>query len=208
MGSESTAERTSVFNAQNPQSTLLSVNMSSVTKLTNENYLMWGRQVRALLEGNELHQFIDSTDNIPPLTIMNDGVSVPNPAYAPWRRQDRLLYSALIGAVSLNVQSVVSSATTSKEVWDLLATTFGNPTRGHLRQLRIQIRTCSNGTKTISEYLRIIKAKSDELSLLGAPMDQEDLTEQILAGLSEEYKPEINPSHFQNCTNDCSTEKQ
>lgn len=175
---ESTAERTFVFNAQNPQSTLLSVNMSIITMLTNENYLMWGRQVRALLEGHELHQFIDSTDNIPPLTIMNDGVSVPNPAYAPWRRQDRLLYSALIGAISLNVQSVVSSATTSKEVWDLLATTFGNPTRRHLRQLRIQICTCSKSTKSISEYLRIIKAKSDELASLGAPMDQEDLTEQ------------------------------
>lgn len=191
MGSESTAEQTSVFNAQNPQSTLLSVNMSSVTKLTNENYLMWGGQVRALLEGHELQHFIDSTDQIPPMTILNEGVEVPNPAYAPWRRQDRLLYSALIGAISLNVQSVVSSATTSKEVWDILATTYGNPTRGHLRQLRIQIRTCSKGTKTISEYLRIIKAKSDELALLGSPMDQEDLTEQILAGLSDDYKPEI-----------------
>ena len=55
---------------------------------------MWGRQVRALLEGHELQQFIDSTDLIPPLTILNEGVAVPNPAYAPWRRQDRLLYSA------------------------------------------------------------------------------------------------------------------
>ena len=83
MASETTAERTSVFNTQNPQATLLSVNMSSATKLTHQNYLMWGRQVRALLEGHELQQFIDGSDAIPSPTIHVDGVIIPNPAYAP-----------------------------------------------------------------------------------------------------------------------------
>uniref|UniRef100_A0A1J3I1T7 CCHC-type domain-containing protein n=1 Tax=Noccaea caerulescens TaxID=107243 RepID=A0A1J3I1T7_NOCCA len=189
--SDSTAERTSVFNTQDPQSTLLSVNMSSVTKLTPLNYLMWSRQVRALLEGHELQHFIDDTNSAPSQTVLVDAVSSPNPAYAPWRRQDRLLYSSMIGAISLPVQPVVSSATTTKEVWSLLATTFGNPSRGHIRQLKHQIKQCSKGTQTISEYLRSIKSKADDLALLGKPMDAEDLTEQILAGLGDEYKPEI-----------------
>ena len=191
MASETSAERTSVFNTQDPQSILLSVNMSSVTKLTTQNYLMWGRQVRALLEGHELQLFIDDNNTVPSPTTLVDGVAVPNPAYTPWRRQDRLLYSSIIGAISLPVQSVISCATTTKEVWTILAETFGNPTRGHIRQIRFQIRTCVKGTKTISEYLRTIKAKTDELALLGKPMDQEEVTEQILAGLTEEYKPEV-----------------
>lgn len=189
--SETTAERTAIFNAQNPQSTLLLVNMSSVTKLTTQNYLMWRRQVRALLEGHELQQFIDGSDGVPAETIVVDGVSTPNPAFAPWRRQDCLLYSAMIGAISQSAQSTVSTATTTKEVWDTLATVFGNPSRGHIRQLKHQIRTTTKGTKTISEYLRTIKAKADDLALLGKPMDQEDLTEQILEGLGDEYKPEV-----------------
>lgn len=49
---DSTAEHTSIFNDQDPQSTFLSVNMTIVTKLTNLNHLMWNRQVRALLEGH------------------------------------------------------------------------------------------------------------------------------------------------------------
>jgi len=97
----------------------------------------------------------------------------------------------MIGAISLLVQSIVSSTTTSAEIWSLLATAFGNPTRGHIRQLKHQIKSCTKGTKTISEYLRIIKAKVDDLALLGKPMDPKDVTEQILAGLGEEYKPEI-----------------
>lgn len=36
--------------------------------------------------------------------------------------------------------------------------------------------------------MRLIKKKADELTLLGKPMDAEDLIEQILAGLPEEYK--------------------
>lgn len=84
MASDSTAERISVFNAQDPQSTLLSVNMSSVTKLTHQNYLMWERQVRALLEGHELQQFIDGSDGVPAPTIQVNGVTTPNPAYTPW----------------------------------------------------------------------------------------------------------------------------
>ena len=76
-------------------------------------------------------------------------------------------------------------------MWDLLSSTFGNPTRGHVRQIKKQIESCVKGTKTISEYLRLVKSKADELALLGKPMDPEDVTERILDGLPEEYKPEI-----------------
>lgn len=152
---------------------------------------MWSRQIRALLEGHELHGFLKESTTVPPPTITAADQTTPNPAYAQWRRQDRLLYSALIGAISLPVQSVASTATTTSEIWTILASTFGKPTRGHIRQLKYQIKTCVKGTKSISEYLRTIKGKADDLTLLGKLVDPEDLTEQILAGLSEDYKPEI-----------------
>lgn len=167
----SSAETTTVFNSNNPSSTLLSINMSNVTKLSNLNYIMWSRQIRAILEGHELHGFIDDSTEIPSPTITVGGQTTPNTAFAPWRRQDRLLYSAIIGAISLSIQPVVSSATTTCDVWNILLATYGNPTRGHIRQLKYQIKTCVKGTKTITEYLRLIKAKSDELALLGKPLD-------------------------------------
>lgn len=154
--------------------------MTSVTKLTNVNYMMWSKQVRALLEGHELQRFIDTASDAPSPTILIDGITTPNPAYTPWRCQDRSLFSSLIGAISLPVQSVVSTAMTSREVWSILTKTFGNPTRGHIHQLKLQIKSCVKGTKKNNEYLRIIKSKSDELSLLGKPMDAEDLIENLL----------------------------
>lgn len=85
------------------------------------------------------------------------------------------MYSAIIGAISLLAQPLVASATTTHEVWGTLNLIFGTPTRGHIKQLKFQVKSCTKGTKTISEYLRLIKTKADELTLLGKPIDPEDL---------------------------------
>lgn len=190
-GTPASATRTAVYDPANPASSLLAVNMSNITRLTNSNYLMWSKQIQALLEGHELHSFLEKTNSTPEASIVVNGVSEPNPDYSPWRRQDRLLYSAIIGAISIPIQPLVASATTTHEVWSTLNLVFGTPTRGHIKQLKFQIKSCVKGSKTISEYLRLIKTKSDELALLGKPLDAEDLIEQILAGLPEEYKSEI-----------------
>lgn len=112
----SSAEHTTIFNYKEPPTTLISINMSNITKLTHKNYIMWTNQIQALLERHELHQFLHESMMIPSPTVMIDGQTAPNPDYAPWHRQDRLLFSALIGAISLLVQSVVSSAKTTSEI--------------------------------------------------------------------------------------------
>jgi lipoate-protein ligase A len=40
----------------------------------------------------------------------------------------------------------------------------------------------------VSKFLQIIKARADELAILGAPIDIEDFSEIILEGLGAEYK--------------------
>ena len=40
----------------------------------------------------------------------------------------------------------------------------------------------------VSEFLQTIKARVDELAILGAAVDDEDLLEKILEGLGEDYK--------------------
>ena len=48
------------------------------------------------------------------------------------------------------------------------------------------------GLKIISEYMQAIKTRADELALLGKPIDDEDLIDLVLEGLSDEYKSIIN----------------
>lgn len=112
--------------------------MNNVSKLTATNYLMWSRQVRALLDGYGLGGHLDGSMIVPAETLNVDGEIFVNPAYTIWKRQDQLIYSALIGALSVKVQPIVSRSTTASHVWNTLSSTYAKPSRGHIKQLKKQ----------------------------------------------------------------------
>lgn len=106
---------------------LININMSNVTKLTAGNYLMWSLQVHALLDGYALAKYLDGAATIPDPEITVGTVRTPNPAFEFWTRQDRLIYSGLIGAITVSVQPLVSRANTSADVWITLVKTYAKP---------------------------------------------------------------------------------
>ena len=168
--------------------TLLNINMTNVTKLTSSNFLMWSRQVHTLLDGYDLTGHIDGSVVVPPATITGaDGV-VNNPAYVLWKRQDRLIYSSLLGAITVTLQPLLSTAATAADIWTTLTTTYAKPSRGHVKQLRQQLDNWKKGSKPIDEYFQGLTTRFDQLALLGKAMDHEDQIERILDGLPEEYK--------------------
>lgn len=73
--SSATAESALVFNPSDPKSSLISLNMFGITKLTATNFLTWRLQVHALLEAHELHVFISDEDLTPPQQI-NDSAGI------------------------------------------------------------------------------------------------------------------------------------
>lgn len=182
----SPAAVTDAINVNNQ--TILNINMSNITKLTQTNYLMWKLQVQALLAGYGLVGHLNSSTEISSPTVTVDDVVSPNPAFQLWHRQDQLLYSSLLGTISLPVQSSLSRTTTTAEIWSTLATIYATPGRGHLKQLRDQLKGWTKGTRSIDEYLHGLTTRFDNLASLGHPMPHEDQIELILEGLHEEYK--------------------
>ena len=59
--------------------------------LSSTNYLTWSLQIQYLLEGYDLHHFIDGTHILPPPTITVIGVTSPNSTYVTWKCQNRLI---------------------------------------------------------------------------------------------------------------------
>ncbi|CAA7058393.1 unnamed protein product [Microthlaspi erraticum] len=167
---------------------LLHVNVSNITKLTSTNYLTWSVQVHALLDGYDLASHIDGSTLPPSQTITTAEVSTPNPAYTKWKRQDRLIFSALLGTLTPSIQTVVTKSTSSKEMWDTVAATYAKPSRGHIQQLKHQLKQFNKGDKTIDEYVQGLQTRFDQLALLGKPVEHEDQIEFILEGLPDEYK--------------------
>lgn len=168
--------------------TLLNVNMTNVTKLTSSNFLMWSRQVTALLNGYDLFGYVDGSTVVPQPTLIADDVTTVNPAYSMWKRQDNLIFSALLGAITNTIQPILSTAQTSMEIWSILSDTYAKPSRGHVKQIKQQVKDWTKGTKSIDEYFQGFTTRFDHLALLGKPYDLEDQIEFILGGLPEEYK--------------------
>ncbi|KFK27795.1 hypothetical protein AALP_AA8G430600 [Arabis alpina] len=185
--SESSAAA-NVINSGNLQTSLISVNMINVTKLSSTNYITWSAQIRSLLRGYDLLKYINSDAVIPPSTITKSGNEEPNPEYTTWQRQDSLLFSALMGSLEIAHPPLIATSETSLEAWTTLSATYAKPSRGHIKQLKEQLKRCNKGTTTIDVYMQQIKATSDALALLGSPLGQEDLTDAVLAGLGEDYK--------------------
>ena len=119
-------------------------------------------------------------------TITITGVASPNPAYTICKRQDHLIFSALLGDISISLQPLIAHTTTFLDAWQTLANTYDKPSRGHIKQLKEQLKRCTKGSKSINEYMQAIKTCANELALLGKPVDDEDLIDRVLKGLSDE----------------------
>lgn len=133
-----TPTMTDTINPNN--TTLLNINMTNVTKLVDTNYLMWKLQVHALVDGYGLAGHLDGSTVSPPLTLTVNNVAAPNPAFVLWQRQDKLIYSALLGSISLAVQASLSRTVTASDIWETLASIYGKSSRGHVKQLKDQLK--------------------------------------------------------------------
>lgn len=94
----------------------------------------------------------------------------------------------MLGPITPSVQSTLSRTTTTAEIWTTLAATYAKPSRGHVKQLKDQLKLWTKGTRTIDEYLQGLTTRFDNLASLGKPLEHEDQIEHILEGLPEEYK--------------------
>lgn len=168
--------------------TILNVNMANITKLTDFNFLMWSHQVHAILDDHGLAGYVDGSLVAPPRTIITDGTTIVNREFTQWKRQYKLIYGALLGAISVNVQPILSTVDTSAAAWEKLLDTYAKPSRSHILQLRRQIKHWKKGNMLISEYVRGFTTRFDQLALLGAPYTHEDQIDFVLEGLPDDYK--------------------
>ena len=169
---------------------LITINISAQAplKLTSTNYMSWRIQFQTLFTGYDLLGFIDGTKPCPPVTVAADAVTTPNSARHLWIRQDQLILNAIIGSLSPTIISFVARAKTSMEAWTILANTYAKPSRGRVKQVKALLKNSTKGTQSITDFLHSVKARADELALLGAPVDDDDLTERILDELDDDYK--------------------
>ncbi|KAA8537036.1 hypothetical protein F0562_029514 [Nyssa sinensis] len=105
------------------------------------------------------------------------------------------LYSMLLLARYPPLSFFIARATTSRQAWTILANTYAQPSRGRIKQVKGHLKNPTKSSQSITDFLQSVKARADELALLGVPMDDDDLTEKILDGLGSDYKDLVHAIH-------------
>uniref|UniRef100_A0A2N9G9A2 Integrase catalytic domain-containing protein n=1 Tax=Fagus sylvatica TaxID=28930 RepID=A0A2N9G9A2_FAGSY len=184
------ADPATIRNTNDAHQTLISINVAAQAplKLNSTNYLSWKLQFQTLFIGYDLLGYIDGSKPCPPATLTQDNATRPNPEYILWIRQDQLILNAVIGSILPTIIPFIAQATTSRQAWTILANTYAKPSRGRIKQIKNQLKNTTKGSLSVTEFMQTIKTRADDLALLGASLDEEEITDKILDGLGDEYK--------------------
>lgn len=158
-----------------PASSLIEFNCASnlPIKLNSINYPTWYKQIMHLLFANNLVGYVTG-DTPCPLPIIGTGeLAITNPACLHRCCQDNHVSLAPLGSCSPVAQIVMFSMTTSADAWSKLKKAYANRSRARVISLKERLSTISKGTSG-HDYIRNIRFISDELALIGHPVDDLD----------------------------------
>ncbi|XP_062173574.1 uncharacterized protein LOC133879040 [Alnus glutinosa] len=78
-----------------------------------------------------------------------------------------------------------------KFVSDAEANRFASQSKSRITQLKRQLQTIRQDTKTCAEYLQLAKGFADQLAIVGNPIDDADLISFLIGGLNSSFNPFI-----------------
>ncbi|XP_042946978.1 uncharacterized protein LOC122279823 [Carya illinoinensis] len=140
------------------------------------------------LKGQNVFGYIDGSLKQPSKEFTDaTGTTSQNPLFEIWETQDNLILSCHNDSLTDEVLAQVAHCTTSREVWLTLTSSFASQSRAQVIQVRTQLSTARKVNQTTSKYFMHIKRLADTLAIAGQPLNNDDLTTYLLAGLGPEY---------------------
>jgi len=160
-------------------------------KLNQDNYILWRFLMVPFLEGQNLFSYVDGTHPRPPQLLPDptSGLLLSNAEYQSWYHQDKMIFNAIISALSVEALPHVIGLSTSRDVWLTLETMFSTQSQSRIMQLKQQVATLKKGTLSISAYYQKVQGFSHLLAAIGKPIEASELVSHILSGLGPEYDP-------------------
>jgi hypothetical protein len=174
-------------------STVVSASLSILVseKLTWDNHRLWCAQVLSTIRVAQLEGFLDGSEKAPEknLEIEKDSkkLTVPNPDYAVWRVRDQHVLTYLITSLSREVLAGVASNATAATMWAAISQSFASQSWFRVLHLRNQLVATWKGDMSIASYFSTMRGYTDEMALVGKPLDDDDVISYILNGLDADY---------------------
>jgi hypothetical protein len=147
-------------------------------QLTPDNYLSWRALLLPLLRSRYMEGYVDGSLPCPPPS---------HPAYHTWVAQDQAILSAIQSSLTPSVSSLVLFATTSRDAWMALHTSFASQSQARAHAIRTELAETKLCDLSITDYFNKMTGLADTLASIGQPLRSEDFTTYILNGLDEDY---------------------
>lgn len=165
-------------------------------KLGKNNYALWKVQICAAVRGARLQGHLTGTSEKPEaeVTVTADGKSTKkaNPAFEDWEALDQQVLGYLLSSLSRDVLMQVAACETAAEVWATIERMYSMHTRARTMNTRFALTNTKKGKMTLPEFFGKMKALGDEMAAsTGRPVDEEEMIQHIIAGLSEGYSEVI-----------------
>jgi hypothetical protein len=177
--------------SSNTSATLANLSTPNLTfheKLEGPNYLSWLTQFLPILRSQDSMGIVDGTEPCPPKFLLDaENKEIPNPAFAVWQRKDQTILSWINITLSKKVLSTIYGLETSRQVWAALANQFANQSKSRIANLKKQLQSLHQGSKSCSDYIQTAKECADQLAAAGKPIPDEDLITYLSNGLNPSY---------------------
>ncbi|KAJ0110443.1 hypothetical protein Patl1_01269 [Pistacia atlantica] len=163
------------------------------------NYLNWTTQFIPVLRSHDLLSIVDGSEECPPQYLGDStekSTSDINPQYLVWQKKDQFILAWLNATLREKILSAVYGLTTSKMVWNTLASRFAPQSRSRISHLKRQLQTLQQGNKTCFDYLLLAKSWPDQLTAASKSVDEKDLISYVVGGLNPIYNPFITSFNF------------
>jgi hypothetical protein len=158
------------------------------TKLDESNYIGCLNVIVPMLKSHDMMGIVDGSNPCPPKLIIDEqGKSGPNLDYSLWVRKDQFLLGWLNLTLSESILTTMFGLNSSNQVWNTLKTRFASESRSRVSQLKSQLQSLNQGSKSCAEYLGTAKKWADQLAAIGKPTEDEDLISFILSVLNPSY---------------------
>jgi transposase InsO family protein len=131
---------------------------------------------------------VDGTEPCPSKFIVDaSNKETLNPAFVIWKRKDQTILSWINLTLSKKVLSTIYGLETSRQVWTALANQFANQSKSRIANLKKQLQSLHQGSKSCSDYIQAAKERADQLVAVGQPISDEDLITYLTNGLNSSY---------------------
>ena len=95
--------------------------------------------------------------------------------------------SAILASTSPSITPLIATAKTSHEAWKKLKTLYVSRSRTRAMQLKEEFTLIQQGDRLITEYLHVVKALADEITIIDHSISDHDLTLYVLNDLGTDF---------------------